>query len=122
MQINRRHEGRQRFCMEYCRGSFILEALDEEYEIEVVTDVSLSGMGFELSSYLDPETPVTIEYEDDEYHIALSGTVSWCEDTSCTEGNYQLGINFDYTSRDESSQLLLALRDYFAGEAPILAP
>jgi len=87
-----------------------------------VTDVSLSGMGFELSSFFDPETPVTIEYEDDEYHITLSGTVSWCEDTSCTGGNYQLGINFDYTSRDESSQLLLALRDYFAGEAPILAP
>ncbi len=121
MQTDRRHEDRLRFCMEYCRGSFVLAAQDEEYEIEVVTDLSLSGMGLELPVYLDPESPVTIVYDDDTYHMTLTGSVVWCEDFPGDEGNYQLGILFDYASRDESSSLLLALREYFVRESVNLA-
>lgn len=121
MQTDRRHEDRLRFCMEYCRGSFVLETRDEEFEIEVVTDLSLSGMGLELPTCLDPDTPVSIVYEDDTYHMALTGSVVWCDEFPNDDGNCQLGILFDYASRDESSSLLLALQDYFVRERVNLA-
>ncbi|HFD92183.1 MAG TPA: PilZ domain-containing protein [Gammaproteobacteria bacterium] len=121
IQADRRHEDRLRFCMEYCRGTFLLETPDEEYELEVVTDLSMSGMGLELPVYLDPDTLVTITYEDDTYHIVLEGRVVWCEDFPSGDGSYQLGILFDYASRDEGSRLLLALQDYFVREHVNLA-
>ena len=110
---DRRRDDRVRFCMEICRGIFILEALDEEYEIEEVTDISLAGMGFELSSYLDPETPVNIVYEDHDHRIVVSSTVIWCEDQGAIHANYQFGIVFDYSSEDASSRLLQVLGDCF---------
>ena len=100
--------------MDECRGTFTLEALGEEYEIEEVTDLSLSGMGFEMAAYLDPDTPVRLIYEEDDKVISLSGRVVWCEDHPTAHGSYQYGMIFDYSARDDNSQLLLALRDYFA--------
>ncbi len=116
MEADRRQEERLRFCMEECRGTFTIEALGEEYEVEAVTDLSLSGMGFEMTAYLDPDTPVQLLYEEDDRLVSLSGRVIWCEDHPLVHGSYQYGIIFDYSARDDNSQLLLALRDYFAFE------
>ncbi len=110
---DRRRDDRLRFCMDICRGIFTLEALDEEYEIEEVTDISLAGMGFEISSYLVPETPVKVIYEDNDHRIVICGAVIWCEDGAATHGNYQFGIVFDYSSEDASSRLLQVLGDCF---------
>jgi len=116
VEADRRQEERLRFCMEECRGTFTIEALGEEYEVEEVTDLSLSGMGFEMTAYLDPDTPIRLVYEEDDRLISLSGKVIWCEDHPSVHGSYQYGIIFDYSARDDNSQLLLALRDYFAFE------
>ncbi len=116
METERRQQERLRFCMEECRGTFTIEALGEEYEIEEVTDLSLSGMGFEMTAYLDPDTPVHLVYEEDDQVIRLAGRVVWCEDHPTVHGSYQYGMIFDYSARDDNSQLLMALRDYFAFE------
>ncbi len=116
MENDRRQEERLRFCMEECRGTFTLEAQGEEYEVEEVSDLSLSGMGFEMAAYLDPDTAVRLIYEEDDRRIILSGRVIWCEDHPTVHGSYQYGMIFDYSARDDNSQLLRALRDYFAFE------
>ncbi len=114
MVNERRQEERLRFCMEECRGSFVLDAQGEEYEIEVVTDLSLAGMGFEMTAYLEPDTEVRLTYQEDDKLISLSGRLIWCEDHPAIHGCYQYGMVFDYAARDENSQLLLVLQDYFS--------
>ncbi len=114
METDRRHQERLRFRMEECRGTFTIEAQGEEYEIEEVTDLSLSGMGFEMAAYLDPDTPVQLVYEEDDQVIRLAGRVVWCEDQPAVHGNYRYGMIFDYSARDDNSQLLMALRNHFA--------
>lgn len=98
--------------MEECKGTFTLEIGDDEYEIEDVGDISLSGIGFEVSSYLDPDSPVTIVYEEDEKVVSVAGHVVWCQDHPRHHGSYKCGVLFDYSYRDENSQLLLAVKDY----------
>jgi hypothetical protein len=98
--------------MEECKGLFTLETGDEEYEIEEVKNISLTGIGFEISAYVDPDAPVTISYEESEYVVSVTGKVVWCEDSSDVLGNYHLGVLFDYSTRDQPSQLLIAVEDY----------
>lgn len=98
--------------MEECKGTFTLETADDEFEIEEVRDISLSGIGFEMSSYLDPDTAVNIVYEEDERVVSVSGRITWCQDHPGAHGSYQFGVLFDYSYRDENSQLLLAVKDY----------
>ncbi len=116
MEPDRRQEERLRFCMEECRGTFTLEAQGEEFEIDEVTDLSLSGMGFEMNGYLDPDTPVCLTYEEDDQRIRLTGRIIWCEDHPTDHGRYQYGLVFHYSARDDNSRLLQALQDYFALE------
>ena len=112
MSNDRRSGDRIPFCMEECKGIFNLEVNDEEFEIEDVYNISLSGMGFELSAYLDPDSAVAVRYEEAERVIKVSGKVVWCEDHPDAQGNFQVGILFDYSAGDENSQLLLAVEDY----------
>ena len=114
MVSDRRREERLRFCMEECRGSFILESMGEEYEIDAVTDLSLSGMGFEMMAYVEPETEVRLIYDEYDRRIALRGRLIWCEDHPVVHGGYRYGMVFDYASRDENSQLLLVLQGHFS--------
>ena len=112
LSIDRRSDDRIPFCMEECKGIFSLEINDEEFEIEDVYNMSLAGMGFELSTYLDPDSAVVVCYEEAERVITVSGKVVWCEDHPDAPGNYQVGILFDYSTGDENSQLLHAVEDY----------
>ena len=112
LSIDRRSGDRIPFCMEECKGIFSVEINDEEFEIEDVYNISLSGMGFELSTYLDPDSAVAVRYEEAERVIKVSGKVVWCEDHPDAQGNFQVGILFDYSAGDENSQLLLAVEDY----------
>jgi len=112
LSSDRRSDERIPFCMEECKGIFSLEINDEEFEIEDVYNISLAGMGFELSSYLDPDSAVAVRYEEAERVITVRGKVVWCEDHPDAHGNYQVGILFDYSTGDENSQLFLAIKDY----------
>jgi hypothetical protein len=112
LSIDRRSDERIPFCMEECKGIFSLEINDEEFEMEDVYNISLAGMGFELSTYLDPDSAVAIRYEEAEQVITVRGKVVWCEDHPDAHGNYLVGILFDYSTGDENSQLFLAVKDY----------
>lgn len=98
--------------MEECRGTFTLETADDEYEIEVVRDISLSGIGFHMSSFLDPDISVLVVYKEDEKVVSVPGRITWCEDHPAIHGSYQFGVLFDYSYSDENSRLLLAVKDY----------
>jgi hypothetical protein len=98
--------------MEECKGIFTLETTEEEYEIEAVSNISLTGIGFEMSAYIDPDTSVAVSYEESARVVSVDGRVVWCEENSDAHGNYQVGVLFDYSSRDEPSQLLIAVKDY----------
>ena len=113
MTADRREQERVPFCMEECRGTFTLEAQGEDYEVEKVTDVSLSGVGFEMSTFLEADTPLKITYEEDDIVTCVSGKIIWCEDHPTVHGSYQFGMLFDYSYKDENSQFLMAIRDYF---------
>ena len=98
--------------MSECEGTFALEVDDELFEIENVFDISLSGIGIETQCYLEPGKAITITYTEDDNNVSVSGTVTWCEDDPDSHGDYRVGILFDYSYRDKSSQFYMAVRKY----------
>lgn len=91
---------------------FILATADDEFEIEDINDISLTGIGFDLPVYMDPDTEVSVTYEEDQVSVTINGRVIWCEDHPEIHGSFRLGVQFDYADLDESSQLLLAVERY----------
>ncbi len=112
MSQDRRISERLSFHMNECRGMFVLESPDDEFEIDDIHDISLNGMGFDLPFYLDPEMAVSVTYEEEQISVTIHGTVIWCEDHPEIHGTFRVGIQFDYADLDESSQLLLAVERY----------
>lgn len=112
MIADRRQEERRELRMSECEGTFALEVDDEMFEIEKVFDISLSGIGVETQSFLEPGTAITVTYTEDDHEVNVSGTVTWCEDDLDSHGDYRVGILFDYSYRDKSSQFYMAVRKY----------
>ena len=112
MIADRRQEERIEFRMSECEGTFTLEFDDEVFEIENVFDISLSGIGVETQCYIDPGKQISITYTEDDNDVSVTGTVSWCEDVPDSHGDYRVGILFDYSYRDKSSQFFMAVRKY----------
>lgn len=91
---------------------FILATADDEFEIEDINDISLTGIGFDLAVYIDPETEVTVTYEEDQVSVTINGRIAWSEDHPEIHGGFRMGVQIDYADLDESSQLLLAVERY----------
>jgi len=112
MQSERRNAERLSFHMNECRGMFVLATADDEYEIEEINDISLTGIGFDLPVYLDADTEVSVTYEEDQVGVTINGRVIWCEDHPDIHSSFRIGVQFDYADLDESSQLLIAVERY----------
>jgi len=112
MQSERRNAERLSFHMNECRGMFVLATADDEYEIEEINDISLTGIGFDLPVYLDTDTEVSVTYEEDQVTVTINGRVIWCEDHPDIHSSFRIGVQFDYADLDESSQLLIAVERY----------
>ena len=111
MNIDRRQDTRHPCSLERCEGEFVFEVNEEEYEVVGVCDVSLSGIGIETSSYVEPDEPVALAYDEDGLSASVTGVISWCDEYPNSRGYYNLGVLFDYSEQDESSALYAALSD-----------
>ncbi len=112
MQSERRQSERLAFHMNECRGMFTIDSAGEEYEIETINDISLSGIGFDLPAYVDTDSPVTISYAEEGIEVTVCGVIVWRREHPDCPGIFRVGMRFDYEQRDESSRLLLAVQNY----------
>ncbi len=112
MQSERRQSERLVFHMNECRGMFTIDSGGDEYEIETINDISLSGIGFDLPVFLEVECPVSISYHEEGIEVSVCGLIVWCREHPSCPGLFHFGMRFDYEQRDESSRLLLALQCY----------
>ncbi len=112
MDFERRLSERLSFDMRECQGMFVLETPEDEFEIESVNDISSTGIGFELPSYLDPETPVRLSYEEAGIAVGVRGEVVWCDGDPDRPDAFRLGVRFADDTGEAGGRLLHAVRCY----------
>ncbi len=102
------------FELENC---FHIEVYDQEFALNQIHDVSISGTGIEIPSEIEPGTPVKLVYQTEHYSIAVNGVAVWCNLIPLGEGEkdaripaYRTGIQFDPSDRS-CALLFLALKD-----------
>ncbi len=121
MDFERRRAERLAFDMRECLGMLVLETSDEEYEIETIIDISLTGIGLELPAYLEPETRVRLGYEEAGISVGIDGVVVWCDGDPEVPELLRLGVRFDEASVDAGSRFLHALCRYTVSDGRLRA-
>ena len=104
---------------------FHIEVYNQEFALNQIHDVSISGTGIQIHSEIAPGTPIKLVYEADDYSIAVRGMTVWSNpiplgpDSNAVIPSYRTGIQFDPTDRN-CSMLFMALKDLMrptAGQA-----
>lgn len=100
--------------------NFHIEVYNQEYALNQVHDVSISGTGIQIPSEIEPGTPVKFVYATRDYTIAVSGMAVWCNliplgnENDSPIPSYRTGIQFD--PRDRNCTLLfMALKEWMGG-------
>jgi len=91
--------------------SFYLEDKGELYEINSVQDVSISGVGVGMPKEFNIGQKVALKYDSADYHIAINGTIIWCDNIS-NLGPCRLGVEFDPGNKEDNALFFLAVRKY----------
>ncbi len=118
MAIDAREHSRSNIAPLESGGFFFLKTTNHQFKLKTVENVSVSGTGVRLPVPLAKNTPVTLTYTDHDWFITIVGRVIWAEDLSQRirmlpgQPYYQIGIQFDPSTRDENQLLFLALREY----------
>jgi PilZ domain len=79
-------------------GEFRLLTPVGTYAIDVIKDISSSGIRVYLNTYLAERLAVSVEYVESTLKLELNGTVAWCaaqeEETGASEtfGRYVVGV------------------------------
>ncbi len=95
---------------------FHIEVFDQEYALNQIHDVSISGTGIQIPSEIEPGTQVKLVYQTQDYMISVSGTAVWCNpiplggESNSPIPTYRTGIQFDACDRS-CALLFLALKD-----------
>ncbi len=96
---------------------FHLEVYDEEFLLDHVHDISLSGTGIRIPKEVDAGTPLKLVYRTSDYTISVKGMAVWCSPVElgkCSDPDnpsFRIGIQFDPNDRN-SPLFFTALRDY----------
>ena len=105
----RRHE-RANLAYEQIPGKFHIGIGSERIEFNQVNDVSISGMGILLDSYLATSSSITIGYEAEEFCVQIQAEVVWQEKLS--DEVYRMGIHFSNLNVENNVMLFMTLREY----------
>jgi hypothetical protein len=79
-------------------GEFLLRTPTARYPIEVITDISSSGIQIYLDTSLSTLLQVTVEYVEPTLKLDVNGIVIWCAapadgpDNADSAGRYVIGI------------------------------
>ncbi len=95
---------------------FHIEVFDQEYALNQIHDVSISGTGIQIPSEIEPGTQVKLVYQTQDYVISVDGVAVWCNliplgaENNSPIPTYRTGIRFDACDRS-CALLFLALKD-----------
>src|SRR5450631_3636009 len=79
-------------------GQFRLQTATATYPIQVINDISSSGIRLYLDTSLVPRLPVAIEYAEPSLKLEVNGMVAWCAtrvrgtDIDDPRGRFIIGI------------------------------
>jgi hypothetical protein len=79
-------------------GEFRLQTPTASYAIEVINDISSSGIRFYLDTNLTPRLQVAVEYVEPSLKLEVNGTVAWCAarlhagDDADDRGRFIIGV------------------------------
>lgn len=91
--------------------SFYLEDKGQQYQVNDVQNVSISGVGVGLSKGIKIGQKIALKYDSADYHLSINGTIVWCDNTLHT-GLYRLGVEFDAGNQEDNALFFLAVRKY----------
>lgn len=100
---------------------FHIEVYDQEYALNQIHDVSISGTGIQIPSEIEPGTPVKLVYQTADYSISVNGVAVWCNliplgnESSSPIPSYRTGIQFDPSDRS-CALLFHALKDLMGND------
>ncbi len=108
---------RQNIHLEEVNGSFHLQAQDKSYDFTLIRDVSVSGVGIQLSEPLEVGAPVDMTFSAGDWKIAVEGRVVWCS-VAAARGNpgarpeeaYRIGIKFNPRNANNNVIFFMASR------------
>ncbi len=108
---------RQNIHLEEVNGTFRLQAKDKTYDSTLIRDVSVSGVGIQLTEPLEVGTTVEMVFSAGDWKIAVEGRVVWCSvavarsDVGArpTEA-YSMGIKFDPRNTNNNVIFFMASR------------
>jgi hypothetical protein len=77
-------------------GEFLLQTPTATYPIDVINDISSSGIQIYLDTNLSTLLQVTVEYVEPSLKVEVNGIVVWCAaaraDTAGSPGRFVIGI------------------------------
>ena len=108
---------RQNIHLEEVNGSFRLEAKNKSYDSTLIRDVSVSGVGIQLSEPLEVGISVDMIFSAGDWKIAVEGRVVWCS-VAVAKGEaggrapeaYRVGIKFDPRNANNNVIFFMASR------------
>jgi len=111
MASEKRKNARSGLSMENQEGQFNIEKDQESFSIKRIRDVSISGVGLEMSRALPVGEQLSLSYNSGDFQLSILGTVIWCNPET-QSGPYILGIEFNPESRENNALFFLAIRKY----------
>jgi len=107
----KRSSTRSGITLENHHNLFFLEQDNEKLAITHIRDVSLSGVGINVSRPIDASAPIALTYDSDDFTLTINGVTAWCNPKEGGDG-YSLGIRFNATDPNDNSLFFLAVRKY----------
>lgn len=89
---------RENIHLEEIVGAFHVDAAGKHFETTCVDDVSVSGVGIQLSVPLEVGSNIDLTFVAGDWNISVDGKVIWCSmdtDEVKTGDSYRIGIKFN---------------------------
>ncbi len=110
METEKRKHARSGLQMEQQSSQLYISKDQETINITNIRDVSISGVGLEMSRAFPVGEKLSLTYKDDDgFLININGTVAWCDSET---DNHALGIEFEKQTGQDNSLFFLAIRKY----------
>jgi len=90
-------------------NQFYIERAGEIHPIKDVRDVSISGMGLEISEGFTKGEKIILNYNSDGFNMQIDGTVMWCDSQ---HSGSAMGIEFDGSNQGDNTLFFMAMRKY----------
>ena len=106
---------RQNIQLEEVSGGFTLDAGNKHFDDTLVSDVSVSGAGIELSTPLEVGSEIDLTFKAGDWNISVKGKVMWCSlDTKSLNTleleNYRVGVKFNPRNANNNVIFFMASR------------